>query len=200
MWRFWRSRVKHHFKRGNGKISTQVDWKKTHNPIVFHENMPDANTQLPDCPNKDKKTAVQPNQRNTLRVKSGSPPVLALFGQTTKMSPGCTYAPSNKPVDKITAPNSYCANAITTMGGLDPPFLAEPGVKSTGSFVGMFDCCLQGIQPCEWKGNGHQWLGYQVFRWLGLTKEKRRSEISGRDLQKPFGEFKTVISLQDDKY
>jgi hypothetical protein len=22
--------------------------------------------------------------------------------------------------------------------------------------VGMFDCCLQGIQPCEWKGNGHQ--------------------------------------------
>jgi hypothetical protein len=32
-----------------------------------------------------------------------------------------------------------------------------------------------------------------------LTKEKRRSEISGRDLQKPFGEFKTVNSLQDDK-
>ncbi len=25
-----------------------------------------------------------------------------------------------------------------------------------GGFVGMFDCCLQGIQPCEWKGNGHQ--------------------------------------------
>jgi hypothetical protein len=33
-----------------------------------------------------------------------------------------------------------------------------------------------------------------------LTKEKRRSEISGRDLQKPFGEFKTINSLQDDKY
>jgi hypothetical protein len=31
-------------------------------------------------------------------------------------------------------------------------------------------------------------------------KKKRRSEISGRDLPKPFGEFKTVNSLQDDKY
>ncbi len=66
--------------------------------------------------------------------------------------------------------------------------------------VAMFDSCLQGTQPCEWKGNGHQWLGNQVFRWLGLTKEKIRSEISGQDLQKPFGGFKTVNSLQDDKY
>jgi hypothetical protein len=35
-----------------------------------------------------------------------------------------------------------------------------------------------------------------------LTKEekkKRGSEISGTDLQKPFGEFKTINSLQDDK-
>jgi hypothetical protein len=29
--------------------------------------------------------------------------------------------------------------------------------------------------------------------------EKRGSEISGRDLQKPFGELKTANSLQDDK-
>jgi hypothetical protein len=35
-----------------------------------------------------------------------------------------------------------------------------------------------------------------------LTKEekkKKRSEISGRDLQKPFGEFKTINSLQDEQ-
>jgi hypothetical protein len=35
-----------------------------------------------------------------------------------------------------------------------------------------------------------------------LTKEekkKKRSEISGRDLQKPFGEFKTIHSLQDEQ-
>jgi hypothetical protein len=31
-------------------------------------------------------------------------------------------------------------------------------------------------------------------------KKKSRSEISGRDLQKSFGEFKTVNSLQNDKY
>jgi hypothetical protein len=31
-------------------------------------------------------------------------------------------------------------------------------------------------------------------------KKMSRSEISGRDLQKPFGEFKTINSLQDDKY
>jgi hypothetical protein len=33
---------------------------------------------------------------------------------------------------------------------------------------------------------------------IRMTKEKRRSEISGTDLQKPFGEFKTINSLQDD--
>jgi hypothetical protein len=31
------------------------------------------------------------------------------------------------------------------------------------------------------------------------VKKKKRIEISGRDLQKPFGEFKTVNSFQDDK-
>jgi hypothetical protein len=66
--------------------------------------------------------------------------------------------------------------------------------------VGVLTAWLQDIQPCECKGNEHQWLGNQIFRWLGLTKEKRRSEISGRDLQKSFGEFKTVNSLQNDKY
>jgi hypothetical protein len=30
--------------------------------------------------------------------------------------------------------------------------------------------------------------------------KKKRSEISGRDPQKPFGEFETVNSFQDDKY
>jgi hypothetical protein len=34
---------------------------------------------------------------------------------------------------------------------------------------------------------------------FSLVKEKR-SEISGRNLQKPFGEMKTINSLQDDKY
>ncbi len=46
------------------------------------------------------------------------------------------------------------------------------------------------------KGTGtNDW----VIRTLDLLK-KKISEISGRDLQKPFGEFKTVNSLQDDKY
>jgi hypothetical protein len=43
-------------------------------------------------------------------------------------------------------------------------------------------------------------LGSQVFRLVEEEKKKRRSEISGRDLKKPFGEFKNVNSLQDDKY
>jgi hypothetical protein len=38
-------------------------------------------------------------------------------------------------------------------------------------------------------------LGNQVFR---LAEEEKR-EISGRDVQKPFGDFKTVNSLQDEK-
>jgi hypothetical protein len=27
---------------------------------------------------------------------------------------------------------------------------------ATKQSVGMCDCCLQGIQPCKCKGNGHQ--------------------------------------------
>jgi hypothetical protein len=60
----------------------------------------------------------------------------------------------------------------------------------------MCDCCLEGIEPCKCKGNGHQWIGNQVFR---LAEEEKKSEISERDLQKPFEEFKTANSLQDDK-
>ena len=37
--------------------------------------------------------------------------------------------------------------------------------------VRMSDCCLQGIEPCECKGKGYQWVGNQVFRWL--DREKR---------------------------
>jgi hypothetical protein len=38
-----------------------------------------------------------------------------------------------------------------------------------------------------------------VIRFLDKLK-KKRSEIFGRDLQKPFGELKNRNSLQDDKY
>jgi hypothetical protein len=30
--------------------------------------------------------------------------------------------------------------------------------------VRMHNCCLQGIQPCGCKGEGHRWIGNQVFR------------------------------------
>jgi hypothetical protein len=30
--------------------------------------------------------------------------------------------------------------------------------------VRMPNCCLQGIQPCGCKGEGHRWIGNQVFR------------------------------------
>jgi hypothetical protein len=42
-------------------------------------------------------------------------------------------------------------------------------------------------------------LGNQVFRLAEEEKKKKRSEISGRDLQKPFWEFKTINSLQDEQ-
>jgi hypothetical protein len=34
---------------------------------------------------------------------------------------------------------------------------------------------------------------------ISINKREKKKEISGRDLQKPFGEFKTVNYLQDDK-
>ena len=39
--------------------------------------------------------------------------------------------------------------------------------------VRMSDCCLQGIEPCEWKGKRYQWVGNRVFR-LGSIKELRK--------------------------
>jgi hypothetical protein len=50
----------------------------------------------------------------------------------------------------------------------------------------MLTAGLQGIQPCKWKWMGTNKLGNQVFRLAEEEKKKRRSEISGRDLQKPF--------------
>ncbi len=41
--------------------------------------------------------------------------------------------------------------------------------KGEGS-VRMSDC-LQGIELCECKGKGHQWIGNQVFR---LAKEMKK--------------------------
>jgi hypothetical protein len=29
--------------------------------------------------------------------------------------------------------------------------------------VGMSDCCLQGIEPCECKRKGHRWIGNQIL-------------------------------------
>ena len=59
----------------------------------------------------------------------------------------------------------------------------------------MSDCCLQGIEPCECKGEGHRWIDNQVLDDYDCQKREKRSEISGRDLQKPFREFKTVNSI-----
>jgi len=38
------------------------------------------------------------------------------------------------------------------------------GGEAVSHIVSMSDCCLQGIQPCECKGEGHRWVGNQVFR------------------------------------
>jgi hypothetical protein len=46
------------------------------------------------------------------------------------------------------------------------------------------------------KGKGTDDWVIRSLDWL----KKKRSEISGRELQKPFGEFKTVNSLLMTKY
>jgi hypothetical protein len=42
--------------------------------------------------------------------------------------------------------------------------------------VRMSDCCLQGIQPCECKGEGHRWVGNQVFKMIKIDKRVRSLE------------------------
>jgi hypothetical protein len=37
--------------------------------------------------------------------------------------------------------------------------------------VRICDCCLEGIELWECKGNGHQWIGNQVFR---LAEEEKK--------------------------
>ncbi len=57
--------------------------------------------------------------------------------------------------------------------------------------------CVQGMSHANAKGKGINsigWVGNQVFRCLD-QEMREKSEISGRDLQKPFGEFKTVNSM-----
>ena len=45
---------------------------------------------------------------------------------------------------------------VAVKGTLVLPLLAAVAVR-------MSDCCLQGIQPCECKGEGHRWIGNQVL-------------------------------------
>jgi hypothetical protein len=57
----------------------------------------------------------------------------------------------------VSSPNNDYKGGIDSMiggsGPIDPQSLCGIG---NNDGVGMFDCWLQGIQPCEWKGNGHQ--------------------------------------------
>jgi hypothetical protein len=39
------------------------------------------------------------------------------------------------------------------------------------AIVRMCDSCLEGIELCKCKGNGHQWIGNQVFR---LAEEEKK--------------------------
>jgi hypothetical protein len=69
----------------------------------------------------------------TSGVEYESPPVSALREQNTECLMGCTYAPDQDLDDNITASDNDCANAITTMDGLKPPFLTDLGKEATGS-------------------------------------------------------------------
>jgi hypothetical protein len=70
-----------------------------------------------------------------LGVEYESPPAPtnASCGKTTKLSMGCTYAPKTDPDGNITASYIDCANAITSMDRLKPPFLMDLGKEVTGS-------------------------------------------------------------------
>jgi len=63
---------------------------------------------------------------------------------------------------------------ITLMNATDPSWklirkerydqIKEVLIQIRGGEAVSHDCCLQGIQPCECKGEGHRWVGNQVFR------------------------------------
>jgi hypothetical protein len=44
-------------------------------------------------------------------------------------------------------------------------------VFSKNNTVRTCDCCLEDIEPCKCKGNGHQWIGNQFFR---LAEEEKK--------------------------
>ena len=44
-------------------------------------------------------------------------------------------------------------------------FFEDAGSEVSGvGFVRISDCCLQGIQPCKFKGEGHRLVDNQIFR------------------------------------
>ena len=50
------------------------------------------------------------------------------------------------------------------LAGIVPRVIGVAVEDMEKASVRMFDCCLQGIEPCECKGKGYQWVGNQVFR------------------------------------
>ena len=68
-----------------------------------------------------------------VEYESPPAPANASCGQITELSMGCTYAPETDLDGNITASYINCANAITSMDGLKPPFLMDLGKEVTGS-------------------------------------------------------------------
>ncbi len=70
---------------------------------------------------------------NTTWVEYESPPSIASCGQNTKCIMGCTNAPEQGSDGNIVASHNNCANTMTTMDGLQLPFLTDLGKEATGS-------------------------------------------------------------------
>jgi hypothetical protein len=120
----------------NKVISIPFASTSQRNEIELQGHIPEPiSTPLITKPDRNTNNMKKWKQREGLEtsgVEYKSPPASALCGQNTKCLMGCTYAPNQDLDDKITASDNDCANAMTTMDGLKPPFLTDLEKEATG--------------------------------------------------------------------
>jgi hypothetical protein len=129
--------TKHTIAGGNNLISIPIAPTNQCNDIELQDSIPEpTSTPLiakPNRNNDDMRNGRRQGMSNVSGVKYKSPPSIALCGQSTKCIMNCTNALKQGSDGNIAASHNECANAMTTMDGLQPLSFMDLGTEATGS-------------------------------------------------------------------
>ncbi len=130
--------TKHTIAGSNNIISAPIAPTNQCTEIELQDSIPEPTSMsLVAKPNRNNDNMRNGRQQGTSNHTSGvkyeSPPSIALCGQNTECIMGCTNAPEQGPDGNIKASHNNCANAMTTMDGLQLLLLTDLGKEATGS-------------------------------------------------------------------